>query len=514
MDEMSSEVIISIRDLHKQFEGVHALKGVSFDIKSNSIHCIIGENGSGKSTLIKILSGALDKTRGDIKLGGKPFNPKSIRDARNQGVVALYQELNIVDDLTVEENLTLGREKNTLGVIRKNSDLSKFEDIMKSLSESITLKMNVRDLSTAQKQIIEITKAVSEDCKVLIMDEPTAALSEEETNYIFQVVKKLKEKGITIIYISHKLKEVFEIGDYVTVLRDGQMIETKSVNEIKKDCKDVIVDAYNELVRMMLGKFVVETYVPNETELTEKMIEAKNIKNKKLKDVSFDLFKGEILGFYGLIGSGKTEVARVLYGIDSYDGEISVKGRKVTYKNIRGALKTGIAMIPEERREDGIFGGLAIKSNIPMMKINSILKKGFLNSLKENMLADKYIKKLGIAARNRDQKVVFLSGGNQQKVVISKCLNCESEILLMDEPTRGVDVGAKREIHNIVRDFVKQGKGAIVFSSELPEILHLCDRMVIMHEGKAISILKNSKQLDGDKIAKIIASGGAVNYDS
>jgi ABC-type sugar transport system ATPase subunit len=507
MDKINSEVIISVRELHKKFPGVHALKGVTFDIKRNSIHCMIGENGSGKSTFIKILTGALDKTDGEIMLENKIFQPKNIRDAKNSGIVALYQELNVVDDLTVEENLTLGKEKNVIGIIQKNDDISKVEKILQGFDNTISLHMQVADLSTAQKQVIEIAKAVSTDCRILIMDEPSAALSEEETRRMFEVVKKLKESGMTIIYISHKLSELFEIGDYVTVFRDGQMIETKSVQEINKQCSGSVSDACLELVRMMIGKVVIETYTPSETDYTTKLLEVKNINNNKLKDVSFDLFKGEILGFYGLVGAGKTEIARVLYGIDDYSGEITVKGKKVKFKSIRDALKNKVAMIPEERRGDGIFGKLAIKSNIPMMKMKTILKNGLISRSKENKLALKYVKDMSIAARDIDQKVAFLSGGNQQKVVISKCLNCESDILLMDEPTRGVDVGAKREIHDITRDLANQGKGIIVFSSELPEILHLCDRIVLMHEGKVGLIIQNNEQVDSEKIMKVVAGG-------
>jgi ABC-type sugar transport system ATPase subunit len=505
MDNINTEVILNIQELHKQFPGVHALRGVTFGIKRNSIHCIIGENGSGKSTFIKILTGALSKTKGDIIFDGEKFEPRSVKDAGIRGIIALYQELNVVDDLTVEENLTLGREKHRLGIIQKNNDLNKIEDILRGLDETINLRMQVADLSTAQKQVIEITKAVSTDCKVLIMDEPSASLSEEETGRMFEIVKKLKEKGMTIIYISHKLSEVFEIGDFVTVFRDGQMIETKSVREINRVCYGNVADACLELVKMMLGKVVVEAYIPGKAEFTEKILEVKNVNNKRLKDISFYLLKGEILGFYGLTGAGKTEVARVLCGIDDYIGEIYIQGKKVKCRNVREALKTGIAMIPEERRADGIFGKLAVKSNIPMMKINTILKNGLISRPKENKLADKYIESMSIAARDREQQVAFLSGGNQQKVVISKCLNRESDILLMDEPTRGVDVGAKSEIHDIARNLANQGKGVIVFSSELPEILHLCDRIVLMHEGKVGSIIKNDENLNSDKIMTIIA---------
>ena len=504
---MDNDYILRIEGIDKLYPGVHALDNISFDIKRNTIHCLIGENGSGKSTFIKILTGVVNKTRGSIILNGRPFDPKSVKDAKNHGIVALYQELNVVDDLTVEENLTLGREKHRLGMIQKDEGLAQILSILRELDKTIELNMTVGELSTAQKQIIEIVKAVSIDCKVLVMDEPTASLSEEETRKIFEVVRKLKANGMTVIYISHKLSELFEIGDFVTVLRDGRIISTKTVQEIRKDCKGDTADACLELVRMMLGRVVIESYIPSKTDYTEKILEVKNLSTGLLKNVSFDLFKGEILGFYGLVGAGKSEVARVLFGIDAYSGDIAIKGRAARYKRVREALKNGIAMIPEERREDGIFGKLSIKNNIPMMKIKSILKNGIISRPKENKIADDYIKILSIAVRDREQKAAFLSGGNQQKVVISKCLNRESDVLLMDEPTRGIDVGAKLEIHDITRNLANQGKGVIVFSSELPEILHLCDRIVFMNNGRVSAIIKNGKNIDNDQIMKIIAEG-------
>jgi ribose transport system ATP-binding protein len=392
-------------------------------------------------------------------------------------------------------------------MIQKDDSLDKMLSILKELDKTVKLNMMVGELSTAQKQIIEIVKAVSIDCKVLVMDEPTASLSEEETSKIFEVVKKLKENGMTVIYISHKLSEVFEIGDFVTVLRDGKIIATKTVQEINKECKGDTSDACLELVKMMLGRVVIESYIPSKTDYSEKFLEVRNLNTDLLKNVSFDLFKGEILGFYGLMGAGKSEVARVLFGIDVYSGDIFIKGKIAKYKRVRDALKNGIAMIPEERREDGIFGKLSIKDNIPMMKIKSILKNGIISRPKENKIADDYIKMLSIAARDREQKAAFLSGGNQQKVVISKCLNRESDVLLMDEPTRGIDVGAKLEIHDITRNLANQGKGVIVFSSELPEILHLCDRIVFMNNGRVSAIVKNGKNIDNDQIIKIIAEG-------
>jgi ABC-type sugar transport system ATPase subunit len=504
---MDGNAILSIKGIHKQYPGVHALDDISFTIDRNTIHCIIGENGSGKSTFIKILTGVVESTEGEIRYDGKPFAPKSVKDAKNHGIVALYQELNVVNDLTVEENLTLGRETHRLGIVRKDGSLNEIVSILRELDKTIMLNMMVGELSTAQKQIIEIVKAVSVDCKILIMDEPTASISQEETRKIFGVVKKLKENGMTVIYISHKLSEVFEIGDAVTVLRDGKVIATKSIQEMKKECDGNLSDACLELVRMMLGRVVIESYIPSRTDYSVKLLEARNLNTDLLKNVSFDLYKGEILGFYGLVGAGKSEVARVLFGIDVYSGDMAIKGSVVRHKKIRDALKGGIAMIPEERREDGIFGKLSIKSNIPMMKIKSVLRNGAISRIKEDKLAESYIKMLSIAARDREQKVAFLSGGNQQKVVIAKCLNRGSDVLLMDEPTRGIDVGAKLEIHNIARDLANQGKGVVVFSSELPEILHLCDRIVFMNNGRVSATVKNGKDLDNEQIVRIIAEG-------
>jgi ABC-type sugar transport system ATPase subunit len=504
---MDTDSILSIKGIDKEYPGVHALDTIAFDIHKNTVHCIIGENGSGKSTFIKILTGVVAKTTGTILFNGKPFDPRSVKDAKSRGIVALYQELNVVNDLTVEENLTLGRETHRFGIIRRDDGLEKSAAILKELDKTIRLNMTVGELSTAQKQIIEIVKAVSIDCRVLIMDEPTASLSEEETSKIFDVVKKLRANGMTIIYISHKLSEIFEIGDFVTVFRDGKIIATKTIKEINKECGDDISDACLELVKMMLGRVVIESYIPSRTDYTEKLLEVRNLNTDLLTDVNFDLFKGEILGFYGLVGAGKTEVARVLFGVDPYSGEIRMKGRLARLKRVGDALKNGIAMIPEERREDGVFGKLSIKTNIPMMKIKSILTNGIISRQKENKIADDYIRMLSIAARDREQKAAFLSGGNQQKVVISKCLNRESDVLLMDEPTRGIDVGAKLEIHNITRNLANQGKGVIVFSSELPEILHLCDRIVFMNSGRVSAIVKNGNNMKSDDIMKIIADG-------
>lgn len=486
--------IIEIRNLGKKFPGVSALKDVCFDIKRNTVHCIVGENGAGKSTLIKILTGAYEKSSGEITLDGNPFVPLKVRDAMSSGISVLYQELNVVDELTVEGNLTLGKEKHQFWFPTKTDDLGQAEEILQSFDASIKLNSLVGSLSVAQKQVVEITKALCADCSVLVMDEPTASLSIGETSKLFKTVEQLKQNGVTIIYITHKLSEIFEIGDFVSVFKDGEMVGTQPIEGMTG----------TDLVKMMLGKVVAESYIPSKSERSEKILEVKNLRTHKLQNINFELYKGEILGFYGLVGAGKTEVSEILYGHE-YEGEVRLNGKIARFKDVRSALKSGLALVPEERREAGIFGLLGIRENIPLMNIKNVLKNGLVHRQKENELADRFINLFSIAARDRDHQLALLSGGNQQKVVISKCLNRESDIILMDEPTRGVDVGAKVEIHQIIRDLANQGKSVIVFSSELQEIVNLCDRIVLMYEGAIRETIINGDDISMDHIMEVVA---------
>jgi ABC-type sugar transport system ATPase subunit len=502
--EEKEEIIIDVKSLEKRFPGVKALTDINFQIRKNTVHCLVGENGAGKSTFIKILTGVYQADGGELLLNGNPHQPKNIRESNIAGITAIYQELNVVDDLSVEQNLSLGKETHKWGIVQKAPDVEKVAAILKDLDPRISLKQKVGTLSVAQKQVIEIAKAISSDADIIVMDEPTAAISEDEVRRLFEIVQELKNKGVTIIYISHRLSEIFEIGDYVTVFRDGNMIKTLAVDELSREDQN---QASVELVKMMLGKVVAEHYIPNKIDYDTKTLQAQSLTNDTLKDVSFDLHKGEILGFYGLVGSGKTETARCLYGIDEYKGKILIKGEESRLGSVRKAIKKGITMIPEERRADGIFGVLPIRKNIPIMKMSNVLKNGFISRSKERKLAKDYMSKLSVAARNEEQAVSFLSGGNQQKVVISKCLNSESDIFLMDEPTRGVDVGAKEEIHNIIRELSKDGCSIIVFSTELPEIVNLCDRIILMYEGEIRKELKNHKDIDSEEIMHIITGG-------
>ncbi len=351
-----SETLIEMHGLTKTFPGVVALRDVSFGIERNTVHCIIGENGAGKSTLIKILTGALRKTAGEVSFKGKDWNPRSTGEAMRAGMSVLFQELNVVDQLTVEQNLTLGKEKSSFGFERRNE--SQFEQTvatLRSLDPEITLQQRVGDLSVAQKQVIEIAKAISSNADVIVMDEPTAAISEEEVNRLFAIIRTLKDRNVTVVYITHRLTEIFSIGDNVTVLRDGQMISTRSVREVASSCNDDEVESCSELIRMMLGKVVAEHYMPRELPEGDPILEMVGVNSAKLHDVSFSLHAGEILGFYGLVGAGKTEIARAIYGLDPMTGTMRVKGREVAFRAPGQAIRGGIAMVPEERRTEGLL---------------------------------------------------------------------------------------------------------------------------------------------------------------
>jgi ribose transport system ATP-binding protein len=503
-----ADTILELRDISKRFPGVDALRGVSFDITANTVHCIIGENGAGKSTLIKILTGAEHRSGGTILFKGKEFTPRSTREAMNSGMSVLFQELNVVNQLTVEQNLVLGKEKVRLGLIRTEPrTVERVFEVLRSLDPHIDPSARVADLSVAQKQVIEIAKAISSRSNVIIMDEPTAALSDEEVKRLFAIIKELKTKGVTVIYITHRLREIFEIGDTVTVLRDGQMIGTRGVKELSRSCGEDEVEACTELIKMMLGKVVAEKYVAGSADAATTVLEMRGVSTAKLKDVSFALHRGEILGFYGLIGSGKTEIARALYGLDEREGEILVDGEVSLIESPGQAIAHGLALVPEERRSEGLFTKLAIKENIPLMNMGSISRFGIFSGRRERALGRAFMEKVKIVARDEAHVVEKLSGGNQQKVVLSKCINARSRILLMDEPTRGIDVGAKEEIHNLIRGLAREGTSVIVFSSELPEVLNLCDRIILLFDGRVREVITNGPGVDSEKIMHIVTTG-------
>lgn len=489
--------VLEIRGLVKDFPGVQALKDVSFGIKRNTVHCLVGENGAGKSTLIKILTGAYARTRGTLLLNGEEYHPHSTRDAKQKGISTLFQELNVVDQLTVEENLTLGMEDTTFGFLRRTDKINKMVSVMNSIEPSITPRQLVSTLSVAQKQIVEIAKAVAAESDIIIMDEPTAAISESEIARLFAIIKSLREKNVTVIYISHRLDEIFEIGDYVTVMRDGQHIDTKPIAQIRDR---------SELIQMMIGKTVFEHYTPPASERQETILQVKHLSNHKLNDISFEIRAGDIVGFYGLVGAGKTELARAIYGVDAYDGEILFKDRKLPAAPDK-VIAAGIALVPEERRSQGLFTILTIRSNVPVMNMTKISYAGFINDATERTVALEYVDALKIATNSIEKEAAKLSGGNQQKVVLSKCLFADADLLMLDEPTRGIDVGAKSEIYSLIRQLSKDGKTIIIFSSELPEVMNICDSIYLLYDGRLKSTIRNGPDVNSEQILHIVTGG-------
>ncbi len=492
-----TENVLEIRDLVKDFPSVRAVNNVSFDIKRNTVHCLVGENGAGKSTLIKILTGATLRTGGRILLNGEEYLAHNPKEAKQKGISTLFQELNVVDQLTVEENLTLGMEDTTFGFLRKSEKVNKIVRVMNSLEPSINPRQLVSTLSVAKKQIVEIAKAVATESDIIIMDEPTAALSEGEIARLFKIIKGLRERNVTVIYISHRLDEIFELGDYVTVMRDGKHIATEPVAEIKDR---------SELIKMMIGKTVFEVYTPKEGECREPILQVRNLSNHKLNDISFDVHEGEIVGFYGLVGAGKTELARAIYGADAYEGEIVFKGRKL-HASPDKVIAAGIALVPEERRSQGLFTVLTIRGNVPVMNMGKISRNGFINAAQERKVTLEYIDKLRIATSSTEKEAAQLSGGNQQKVVLSKCLFADADLLMLDEPTRGIDVGAKSEIYGIIRRLSEEGKSIMIFSSELPEVINICDTIYLLYDGSLKETLRNGCDIDSEKIIHIVTGG-------
>ena len=420
-----------------------------------------------------MLTGALLPTSGTMRLNGSEYKPNNLQDAREGGIATLFQELHVVDELTVLENLTLGMERSRFGFLIKSDLDDRVIRTLKAIEPSIDPSARVSSLSVAQKQIIEIARAASSGANVIIMDEPTAALSEREVERLFGVIRRLRKEAVTVIFISHKLDEILQLGETVTVLRDGKHIATKLLKDIA---------GRSELIEMMIGRSVFQSYTPSTTVRKEAVLTAKGLTNNLLKDVSFHINRGEIVGFYGLVGAGKTEIARALFGADEVSGSILFKGQKIG-RSPKDTIASGIALVPEERRTQGLFTEFTIRKNIPVMNLHRMSDRGIFRSLDEQTAAVDYVNQLSIATDSIDKHVKKLSGGNQQKVVLAKCLFSQADLLLLDEPTRGVDVGAKTEIYDIIRSLAGEGKSVAVFSSELEEVLGICDRIFLLYSG-------------------------------
>ena len=477
-----SEVLVSMKNISKDFSGIVVLDQVDFNIYKGKIMALLGENGAGKSTLMKILTGVYIKTSGEIYLDGSLVNFNNTKESQNHGIAIIHQELNLIQHLSIAENIFLGREPLKKA---KNINWKKLYADAKVWLDILGINENPRELikniSVGKQQLVEIAKALSLDAKIIIMDEPTGALTVAETERLFEVVRDLKEKGHSIVYISHRLKEIFEICDDITILRDGQLIAEKTIDEVDED----------KIIEMMVGRKLSEQYPRIPCNAGKTVLEVKGMTNKFVKDISFDLKEGEILGVSGLMGAGRTELARTIYGVYKMDqGELLLDGKKVTICNTTDALNLGIAYVSEDRKANGIVLGLDVRENITLASLKKFSGKfGNIYFSKEEASAQGYIKNMSVKTNGTKQLLKYLSGGNQQKISIAKNLNTKPKILILDEPTRGVDVGAKKEIYEMINKFKFDGMSIVMISSEIPEIIGMSDRVMVMHEGKIMDII-------------------------
>lgn len=471
---------VTFKNISKRFGGVQALNNISFAIKPGTIHALVGENGAGKSTLIKCLVGVHQPDEGQILFENTPIAPSTPGDARKIGIDIVFQEIELAPNLTVAESIFLAREPKKFGIIDRKQMESKAAIILESLSVPISPTALVETLSTAEKQSVQIARALAEGTKVLVMDEPTSSLSDYEIDKLLTLLESLRDKGTTILYVSHKLNEIFRISNTITVMRDGCHIETLPASEYTPDT----------VISAMIGKsgpsHSISVKEPRQNPLdSESILSVRNLtQGMAFRNVSFDLYKGEILGFFGIVGAGRTELMRAIFGVDPYSGEIIYNGQPVRWKSPSQAIKAGLALVPEDRKLQGLLLEESLKRNMALTAMPLISQLGWINLPKEQAVSQKAVKQFSIAARSGiDQEVRFLSGGNQQKVVIAKWIATNPKILILDEPTKGIDVGAKSEVHSLVRRFAGEGMSVILISSEMDEILALSDRIQVMRAG-------------------------------
>ena len=483
---MESDLLILMQDVNKSFPGVQALSRCYFDLRRGEVHALVGENGAGKSTLMKILSGVYVKDSGQIYVEGHETHIHNPRMAQELGIAMIHQELNLMPHLSVAQNIFIGREPRgllsfTVDEKRMNQDA---QALLDSLHLSIDPRTRVRDLTVARQQMVEIAKALSYNSKVLIMDEPTASLTKSEIEELFSMIRRLRERGVGIVYISHRMEELKQISDRITVMRDGMYIDTL----------DTATCTIDQIISLMVGRTIYESKpeIPEDGQ-SEVVLEVRNLnRGRTLRDVSFKLYKGEILGFAGLVGAGRTEVARAIVGADKVDSmELFVKGQRVSVHSPSDAVRYGIGYLSEDRKRYGLVTGMPVAANVAMASMRDFLRAFFiLDEAKTVRVAQEYVEKLTIRTPSVHQRVKHLSGGNQQKVVIAKWLTADTDVLIFDEPTRGIDVGAKSEIYKLLNELAHAGKAIIMISSELPEILRMSHRIVVMCEGRITGELR------------------------
>lgn len=486
--------IIELKNITMEFPGVKALDNVSFGLREGEIHALCGENGAGKSTLIKILTGVNIPTSGQFLFEGKPIENSSPANSMSLGIYAIYQEFNLLQHMTVAENIFFGQEIKKNGVLCKREMVKKCRELTNEIGVDIDPNSTVNKLSVAHQQIVEIARILNRNIRVLIMDEPTAPLTENEINILFKAIKKLKDKGVSIIYISHRLEEIFELADRITVIRDGQYIQTSDT-----------ADTTNEqLISLMVGRTLGSQYPEKSGKIGNKVLSVKNLTNRKVKHVSFDLYKGEILGIAGMVGSGRTEMVRALYGADPIsEGKIEMNGKEIRISSPREAIRNGIGLIPEDRKNQGLYLQQSIRDNVSCCNLKAVSGKIIMDRKKEADLCTKLCKKMAVKMPSIMQKAVYLSGGNQQKVILAKWLATDCSILIFDEPTRGIDVGAKKEIYELMRQLTNEGKSIIMISSEMPELIGMSDRVLVMRDSELTGEIVELPKMTQENILKM-----------
>lgn len=463
----------------KRFPGVLALSGVDFELQPSEVHCLVGENGAGKSTLIKVLSGFYPPDEGVVLVDGKPLAP-STTAAKAAGIATIHQEHNLVPFLSVAENVMLGEWSDRFGLVSQAMVREKARRALERVAPRISLSQPAQSLSAADGQLVEVARALAQDARVVIMDEPTTALADQDVERLFDLVRKLRDGGLALLYVSHKMEEIFELADRVTVLRDGATVASDEVSQFDT----------SKLVKLMVGEDV-EMYSASEHEAGEVVLEARNISRQGvLSDVNIELRAGEILGLAGLVGAGRSELARCLFGADPIDaGEVYVDGERITLRNPYDAIQAGIGLVPEERKQQAIVGGMSVRENISLSLLDRIASYGVVRRTEEANLADRYIKDLDVRTPTMESPIGGLSGGNQQKAIIARWLAREPRVLILDEPTKGIDVGAKAEIHRLIEKLARSGVAVLLISSELPELLALADRIAVMRAGQLVATL-------------------------
>ena len=493
---MDTQNLLEMKNIHKRFPGVYALKNIHFTLKEGEVHALLGENGAGKSTLIKVLGGIYQADEGEIFIQGKKAEIHNVFDAQKNGVAIIHQELVLVPYMTVAENIFLGREPVKRGLVDKTKMNTESAQLLRDYRLNFGPETLIADLTIAQRQMVEIVKAISFNSKILVMDEPTSSISDKEVDFLFKIMKTLTEKGVGIIYISHKMSELWQICDRVTVLRDGEYVGTETIKDITKD----------KLISMMVGRTLEQYYTREFLNPSEEVLRVENLcDGKMVRDVSFNVRKGEIVGMAGLVGAGRSETMHCIFGLKKkYTGKIFLRGKEVRFKTAVEAINEGMAFVPEDRKLEGLYHVKSVTYNTSIEVLSDFIKGIFFNKKREAEIAQAYTDMMKTKTPSLEQHVNLLSGGNQQKVMIGRWLATNPSVLILDEPTRGVDVGAKAEIYAIMNYLVKQGISIIMISSELPEIINMSDRIYVMANGKVTGCI-NHQDVSQEKIMKLAA---------